>query len=159
MEVTNTSKGLDLIVRVPEEIWMEVHDIVQEAVIKIFPMKKKCKKAKWLSVEAWKKALKRRERKGKGGKEIYTHLNAEFWRIARRDKKGFFSDECKEIEEKIGWERLNISLRKLDIKRTFHSKMGTIKDRNAIDLKEAEDIKKWQEHTEELYKKTSSWQR
>ena len=78
MEVTNTSKGSDLIVRVPEEIWMEVHDIVQEAVIKIVSMKKRCKKAKWLSVEALKKALKRREGKGKGGKEIYTHLNAEF---------------------------------------------------------------------------------
>ena len=99
VEVTNRYKGLDLIERVPEELWMEVHDIVQETGIKIIPKKKKCKKAKWLSEEALQIAVKRREVKGKGEKERYTHLNAEFQRIARRDKKGFLSDQCKEIEE------------------------------------------------------------
>ena len=99
MEVTNAFKGLDLIVRVPEEVWMEVHDIVQEAVIKIIPMKKKCKNAKRWSVEALKIALKRREGKGKGGKERYIYLNAEFQIIARRDKKAFLSEQCKEAEE------------------------------------------------------------
>ena len=99
VEVTNRSKGLDLIDRVPEELWMEVRDIVQEAVIKTILKKKKCKKAKWLSEEAFQIAEKRREAKGKGEKERYTHLNAEFQRIARRDKKAFLSDQCKEIEE------------------------------------------------------------
>ena len=99
MEVTNRFKGLDLTDRVPEELWMEIHDIVQEAVIKTIPKKKKCKKAKWLSEEALQIAEKRREAKGKGEKERYTHLNAEFQRIARRDKKAFLSDQCKEIEE------------------------------------------------------------
>ena len=97
MEVTNRFKGLDLIDRVPEELWTEVHDIVQEAVIKIILQKNKCKKAKWLSEEALQKAEKRREVKGKGEKERYTHLNVEFQRIARRDKKAFLSDQCKEI--------------------------------------------------------------
>ena len=95
----NSFKGLDLINRVPEELWMEVHDIVQEVVIKTIPKKKKCKKAKWLSEEALQIAEKRREAKGKGKKERYTHLNAEFQRIARKDKKAFLSDQCKEIEE------------------------------------------------------------
>ena len=99
MEVTNRFKGLDLIDRVPEELRMEVHDIVQEAVIKTIPKKKKCKKAKWLSEKALQIDEKRREGKGKGEKERYTHLNADFQRIARRDKKAFFSDHCKEIEE------------------------------------------------------------
>ena len=94
--MTNIFKGLDLIDRVPEELWMEVHDIVQEAVIKTIPKKKKCKKAKWLSEEALQIAVKRREAKNKGEKERYTHLNAEFQRIARRDKKAFLSDQCKE---------------------------------------------------------------
>ena len=98
VEVTNRSKGLDLIDRVPEEIWMEVCDIVQEAVIKTIPKKKKCKKAKWLSEEALQIAEKR-DKKGKGEKQRYIHLNAEFQRIARRDKKAFLSDQCKEIEE------------------------------------------------------------
>jgi len=101
--VTNRFKGLDLIDRVPEELWMEVNDIVQEAVIKTIPRKNKCKKAKWLSEEALKIAKKTREAKGKGEKERYTHLNAEFQRIARRDKKAFLSDQCKEIEENIEW--------------------------------------------------------
>ena len=96
VEVTNRFKGLDLIDRVPEELWMEVCDIVQEAVIKTIPKKKKCKKAKWLSEEALQIAVKRREVKGKGEKERYTNLNAEFQRIARRDKKAFLRDECKE---------------------------------------------------------------
>ena len=99
MEVANRFKGLDLTNGVPEELWMEVCDIVQEAEIKIIPMEKKCKKAKWLSEEALQIAEKRREVKGKGEKERYSHLNAEFQRIARRDKKAFLSDQCKEIEE------------------------------------------------------------
>ena len=97
--MTNRFKGLDLIDRVPEELWMEVHDIVQEAVIKTIPLKKKCKKAKWLSEETLQTAMKRRETKGKGEKERYNHLNAEFQRIPRRDKKAFLSDQCKGIEE------------------------------------------------------------
>ena len=99
MKVTDRFKGLDLIERVPEELWTEVHDIVQEAVIKTIPKKNKCKKAKWLSEEALQIAMRRREAKGKGEKERYTHLNAEFQRMARRDKKAFLSDQCKEIEE------------------------------------------------------------
>ena len=100
MEVRNRFKGLDLIDRVPEELRTEVCDIAQETVIKTIPKKKKCKKAKWLSEEALQIAERRRETKGKGEKERYTHLNAEFQRIARRDKKAFLSDQCKEIEEK-----------------------------------------------------------
>ena len=100
MEVRNRFKGLDLIDRVPDELWNEVHDIVQETGIKTIPMEKKCKKAKWLSGEALQIAVKRREAKSKGEKERYTHLNAEFQRIARRDKKAFLSDQCKEIELK-----------------------------------------------------------
>ena len=99
-EVTNRFKGLDLIDRVPDELWMEVCDIVQKAVIKTIPKKKKCKKAKCLPEEALQIAVKRREAKGKGEKERYTHLNAEFQRLSRRDKKAFLSDQCKEIEEK-----------------------------------------------------------
>ena len=99
VEVTNRFKGLDLIDRVPDELWTEIHDTVQEAGIKTSPKKKKCKKAKWLSEEALQIAEKRREGKGKGEKERYTHLNAEFQRIPRRDKKAFLSDQCKEIEE------------------------------------------------------------
>jgi len=117
MEVTNRFKGLDLINRVPEELWMEIHDIVQEAVIKTIPKKKKSKKAKWLSEEAFQIAEERREAKGKGEMERYTYLNAEFQRIARRDKKAFLSDEGKETEETIQWERLEISSRKLEIPR------------------------------------------
>ena len=100
MEATNRFKRLDLIENVPEELWTEVRDTVQEAGIKTIPRKKKCKKVKWLSEEALQIAEKRREAKGKGEKESYTHLNAEFQRIARRDKKAFFSDQCKEIEKK-----------------------------------------------------------
>ena len=99
MEVRIRFKGLDLIDTVPEELWTEVRDIVQEAVIKNIPKKNKCKKAKWLSEDALQMAEKRREAKGKGEKERYTHLNADFQRIARKDKKAFLSDQCKEIEE------------------------------------------------------------
>ena len=119
MEVTNRFKGLDLIDRVPEELWMEVHDIVQEAVIKTIPKKKKCKNAKWLSEEALQIAVKRRKAKGKGEKERYTHLNAEFQRIARRDKKAFLKDQCKEIEKSNRREKLEISSRKLEIPRKY----------------------------------------
>ena len=116
-------------------------------------MEKKCKKAKWLSEEGLQIALKRREAKSKGEKERYKHLNAEFQRIARRDKKAFFSDQCKEINNRMGKTR-DLFKKIKDIKGTFHAKMGLIKDRNDMDLTEAEDIKKrWQEYTEELYKK------
>ena len=138
----NRFKGLDLIDRAPDELWVEVWDIIQETGIKTIPKKKKCKKAKWLSEEALQIAVKRREAQSKGEKEKYTHLNAQFQRITRRDKKAFLSDQCKEIEEKIEWERLDISSRKLDTKGTFHAKMDKIKDRNGMDLTEAEDIKK-----------------
>ena len=115
--MTSRFKGIDLIDRMPEELWMEVCDIVQEAVIKTIPKKKKYKKAKWLSEEALQIAEKRREAKGKGEKERYIHLNAEFQRIARTDKNAFLSDQCKETEETIEWERLEISSRKLEIPR------------------------------------------
>ena len=139
----------------PEELWMEVHDIVQEVVIKTIPKKKKCKKANWLSEEALQIAEKRREAKSKGEKERYTHLNAEFQRIARRDKKAFISDQYKEIKENNRMGKTRDLFKKCrDTKETFHEKMGTIKDRNGVGLTEAEDIKKrWQEYTEELYKK------
>ena len=154
MEMTNRFKGSDLIDRVPEGLWMGVHDIVQEAVIKTIPKKKKCKKAKWLSEEALQIVEKRREVKGKGEKERYTHLNAEFKRIARRDKKVFLSDQCKEIEENSRMGKTRDFFKKMrDTKGTFHAKMGTIKDRNGMELTEEEDIKRWQEYTEELYKK------
>ena len=113
----NRFKGLDLIDRVPEELWTEVCVTVQEAVIKTMPKKKKCKKAKWLSEEALQIAEKRREVKGKREKERYTHLNAEFQRIARRDNKAFLSNQCKEIEGNIEWERLETFSRKLEIPR------------------------------------------
>ena len=111
----NRFKGLDLIDRVPDELWTEVRDIVQETGIKTIPMEKKCKKAKWLSEEALQIAVKRREVKNKGEKERYKCLNAEFQRIARRDKKVFFSDQCKEIEERNRMERLEITSRNLEI--------------------------------------------
>ena len=94
----NRFKGLDLIDRMPDDLWMEVHDSIQETGIKTIPMEKKCKKAKWLSGEALQIAVKRREAKSRGEKERYTYLNTEFQRIARRDKKAFLSDQCKEIE-------------------------------------------------------------
>ena len=136
----------------PEELWTEVRDIVQEAVIKNIPKKKKCKKAKLLSEDALQIAVKRREVKRKGEKERYTHLNAEF-QIARRDKKAFLSHQCKETEENNRMGNTRDLFKKIrDSKGTFHATMGIIKDRNGIDLREAENIKKrWQEHTEELY--------
>src|SRR5574337_370905 len=134
---------------------MEVRDTVEETGIKTIPMEKKCKKGKWLSGEALQIAEKRREVKSKGEKERYKHLNAEFQRIARRDKKAFLSDQCKEIEENNRMGKTRDLFKEIsDTQGTFHAKMGTIKDRNGMDLTEAEDIKKrWQEYTEELYKK------
>ena len=139
----------------PEELWTEVCNIVQEAVIKAIPKKKIYKSAKWLSEETLHIAVKRREVKSKGVKERYSHLNAEFRRIARRDKKAFLSDQCKEIEENNRMGKTRDLFKKIrDTKGTFRAKMGTIKDRNGIDLTEAEDTKKrWQEYTEESYKK------
>ena len=118
VEVTNRFNGLYLIDRVPEKIWTELHDIVQEAEIRTIPKKKKCKKAKWLSQEALQIAEKRRKAKGKGEKERYTHLNPEFQRKARRDKKGFFSDQCKEIEENNGMGKTRDLFKKKQIPRT-----------------------------------------
>ena len=127
----------------PDELWTEVRDIVQESGSKTIPKKKKCKKAKWLSEEALKIAVKRREEKSKGEKERYTHLNAEFQRLARRDKKAFLSDQCKEIEENDRMGKTRDLYKKIgDTKGTFHAKVGTIKGRNGMDLTEAEDIKK-----------------
>ena len=143
MEVRNRFKELDLIDRVPEELWTEVHDIVQETGIKTILKKKKCEKAKWLSEEALQIAEKSREAKGKGEKERYKHLNAEFQRIARIDKKAFLSDQCKEIEENNRMGKTRDLFKKIrDTKGTFHAKMGTLKDRNSMDLIKAEDIKK-----------------
>ena len=139
----------------PDELWTEVRDIVQETGIRTMPMEKNSKKANWLSGEGLQIAVKRREVKNQGEKERYTYLNAEFQRIERRDKKAFLSNQCKEIEEKNRMEKTSDLLKKIrDTKGTFHAKMGSIKDRIGRDLIEAEDIKKtWQEYIEELYKK------
>ena len=127
----------------PKELWTEIHNIVQEAVIKIIPKEKNCKKTKWLSEEALQIAVKRREVKGKGKKKKYIHLNAEFQRISRRDKKAFLSDQCKEIEENNRRGKTRNLFKKIrDTKGTFHTKMGTMKDKNSMDLTEAEYIKK-----------------
>ena len=152
--VRNRFKGLDLIDRVPEELWTEVRDIVPEARIKNILKKKKYKKSKWFCEEALQIAMKRREAKSIGEREIYTHLNAEFQKLARRDKKDFLSDQCKEMEENNKMGKTRDLFNKIrDTKGIFQAKMGTIKDRNGRDLTEAEDIKKrWQEYTE-LYKK------
>ena len=148
----NRFKGLDLTDRVSDELWTEVRDIVQETGIETIPMEKKCKKAKWLSEEASQIAVEIREVKSKGEKERYSHLNAEFQRIVRRDKKPFHSDQCKEIEENNRMGKTRDLFKKIrDTRGTFHAKMGTIKEGNCMDLTEAEDIKKkWQEYTEEL---------
>ena len=145
----NRFKALDLVDRVPEELWVEVHNTVQEVVTKTIPMKKECKQAKWLSEEALQIAKKRNER------EIDTHLNAEFQRIERRNKKSFLSEQCKETEENNRMGKTRDLFKKIgDTKGTFHAKMGSMKDRNGMDLTEGEDIKKrWQEYTEEVYKK------
>ena len=139
----------------PDKLWTEVHEIVQETGIKIIPKEKKYKKAKWLSKEGLKITVNRREVKGKGEKERYTHLNAQFQRIARRDKKAFLSDQCKEIEENNRMGESRDLFKKIrDTKEKFHAKMDAIKERNGVDLTEAEDIKKrWQEYAEELYNK------
>ena len=141
--------------RVPDELWTEVHDIVQETGIRAIPMEKKCKKAKWLSEEVLQIAVKIQEVKSEREKESYTHFNAKFQRIARRDKKAFLSDQCKETEEnnKLGKTR-DLFKKIRDTKGIFHAEMGSIKDRNDMDLTEAEDIKmRWQEYIEDLYKK------
>ena len=138
----------------PEELWTEVHDIVQEAAINTIPKKKQFKKAKQLSEEALQIAEKRREVKGNAEKERYTHLNAELQRRAKRDKKALLSDQCKEIEENNRMRKTRDLFKKIrDTKGTFHAKMGTIQDRNGMDITEAEAIKRWQEHTKELHKK------
>ena len=132
-----------MIDRLPEELWTELHDIIQEAVIKTIPKKKKCKKAKGLSEEALQIAEKRREVKGKGEKERYTHLNAEFQRIARRNKIAVLIYQYKKIEENNRMGKTRDLFKKIrDTKGTFHTKMGTIKERNGMNLTEAEDIKK-----------------
>ena len=135
----------------PEELWTEVQDIVQEAGIKNIPKEKKYQKAKWL-YEALQIVVRRREVKGKGEKESYTHLNAEIQKIARKHKKAFLGNQCKDIEQN---NRMGHFFKKIrDTKGTFRAKMGLIKDKNGRDLTEAEDIKKrWQENTEKLYKK------
>ena len=157
VEVRNRFKGLDLTDRVPDELWTKIRDIVQETGNKTIPMEKKCKKAKWLSGEALQIAVKRREVKRKGKKERYKHLNAEFQIIARRDRKAFFSDQCKEIEENNRMGKTRDLFKKIrDTKGTFHAKVNSIKDRNAMDITEAEDIKKrWQEYTETIQKRSS----
>ena len=138
VEVRNRFKGLDLTDRVPDELWNEVRDVVQETGIKTIPKKKKCKKAKWLSEETLQIAVKRKEAKSKGEKERYTHLNVEFQRIARRDKKAFLSDQCNEIEENNRMGKTRDPFKKIrDTKGTFHAKMGPVKDRNGLDLTEA----------------------
>ena len=139
----------------PEELWTEVHNTVHEEVTKTILKIKTCKKAKWLSEEVLQIAVKRREAKGKGGKERDKHLNLEFQRIARRGKKAFLYDQCKDIEENSIMGKTRDIFKKIrDTKGTFHAKMGRIKDRNGMDKTEAEDIKKrWQDYTEELHKK------
>ena len=140
---------------------MEVHDIIQERNLERIlssPRKRKCQKAKWLSEESLQIAVKRREAKSERAKERFTHLNEEFQRISRRDKKAFLSDQCKETEENNRMGKTRDLFKKIrDTKGIFHAKMDSIKDRNGMDLTEAEDIKKtWQEYTEELYKKDHS---
>ena len=145
MKVINRFKGLDLIDRVPEELWMELHNIVHQVVIKTIPKKRKCNKAKWLSEEALQIAEKWRDTKGKTEKERYIHLNADFQRIARRDKKAFLIDQCKEIEDnnRIGKTR-DLFKKSRDTEGTFCAKMGSVKDRNGMDLTEAEG-KDWRQ--------------
>ena len=154
----NRFKGIDLIDRVPVELWTKVHDIVQEAGLNIIPKgKKKCKRGKWLSEEAFQIAEKRREAKGKREKERYTHLNAEFQRIARGDKKAFLSDQCKGIEEHNRMGKTRDLFKKIrGTKGKFHIKAGSIKDRNGMDLTEAEYIKKRCKNTQKNYTKKSS---
>ena len=138
VEVRDRFKGRDLIDRMHDEPWTEIHDTVQETGSKTIPKKNKCKKAIWLSEEVLQIAVKRREAKSKGKKERYSHLNAEFQRIARRGKKAFLGDQCKETEENNRMGKTRDLFRKIrDTKGTFHAKMGSIKDRNGMDLIEA----------------------
>ena len=154
MEARNRFKGLDLIDRVPDELRNEVCDIVPETGIKTIPMEKKCKKEKWLSGEALQIAVKRREVKSKGEKERYKHLNAEFQRIARRDKKAFFSDQCKEIKENKRMGKTGDLFKKIrGTKGTFHAKMGSIKDRNGMDLTEQKILRRGGKNTQKNYTK------
>ena len=154
VQVTKRFKRLGLVERVPQELWMEVCNIVHEAVSKTIPKKKKCKKVKWLSEEALQIAEKRRESQGKGERERYIKPNAEFQRIARRDQKAFLSEQRKEIEEKSPMRKTRDLFKKIrDTKGTFHARMDTIKDRNSMDLSEAEEIKKKLQKSTELYKK------
>ena len=141
-----------------DELWTEVRDIIQKTGIKTIPKKKKCKTAKWLSEDSCKIAVERRKAEGKGEKESYPNLNAEFQRRARRDKKAFLRDQCKDNEENNRMGKTRDLFKKIrDTKGTFHAKMGSIKDRNGMDLTEAEDIKnRWQEYTQKVYKKRSS---
>ena len=133
----------------PDGLWMEVRDIVQETGIKTIPMEKKCKKAKWLSEEALQIAVKRREVKSKGEKERYSHVNAEFQRIVRRDRKAFLSDQCKEIEENNRMGKPRDLFKKIrDTKGTFHAKMGSIKDRNSMDLTEQKILRRGGKNTQ-----------
>ena len=152
--MTNRFKGLDLIDTLPEELWTEVRNSVQVVVTTNIPKKKKCQEAKRLSEEALQIAEKRREMKGKGEKERCIHLHPEYQRIAGRDKKVFLRDQCKEIQENNRMGKTRDLFKKIrDTKGTFHAKMGTIKDRNGMDLTEREDIRKrWKEYTEDLYK-------
>ena len=157
VEVRNRFKGLHLIDRVPDELWTEVRDTVQDTGIKTIPKKKKCRKAKRLS-EALQIAVKRRQAKNKGGKERYTHLNAEFQRIAKRDMQAFLSDQCKQIKENNRMGKTRDLFKEIrDTKGIFYAKMGSIKNRNGRDLTEAEDIKKrWQEVARRTVQKRSS---
>ena len=147
MGVTKRFERLDQIDRVVEELWMEVRDIVQDTVIKTIPKKNKCKQTKWLSEDALQIAEERREVKGKEEKERYVHLNEEFQKTARRDKKAFLNDWCKQIEQSNRMGNTRDLLEKIRYtKGIFYAKMSTIKDRNCMDLTEAEDVKKrWQE--------------
>ena len=142
MEVRNRFKGLDLIERVPDELWAEVCDTVQEIGIKTIPKKKKCKKAKWLSEETLQIAVKRREEKSKGEKERYTYLNAEFQRIARREKKAFLSNQCKEIEENNRTGKTRDLFKKLEIPREHFMQRRHNKGQKWYGPDRAEDIKK-----------------
>ena len=154
MEVTNRFKGLDLIDRLPEELWSEVCDIVQESVIKTIPKKKKCKKARGLPEEALQIAEKRRDMKSEGEKQTYTHSNAEFQRRARRDKKAFLSYQCKKIEEnnRMGKSR-NLVKKIRGTNGTFHTKMGTIKHRNGMDLQKQKILRRGGKNTQKNYTK------
>ena len=155
----NRFKGLDLIDRVPDELWMEVLDIVQETGIKTIPMEKKCKKAKWLSAEALQIAVKRREAKSKGEKERYKHLNAEFQRIARRDKKAFVSDQCKETEENNRMGKTRDLFKKIkDTKGTFHVKMGSIRTEMVWTTQKQKILRRGGNDTQNYTKKISMTQ-